>query len=169
MRNHRHIEVRPIAGALGAEVHGVDISRELDDEVVGEICQAYLDHLVIFLRERKVTPHQQLPSPVGSASRSSTRSSGPPEAPMITPVVKLEHERNNFSGIWHPTRPIWMCRRWPACLGTRGAAIRWRHDVRQPVPRLRGIVRWTKQTPDGLIGVSSVKADVSLGTSGGLP
>ena len=29
MRNYRHIEVKPIAGALGAEIHGVDMSREL--------------------------------------------------------------------------------------------------------------------------------------------
>jgi len=46
MRNYRHIEVRPISGALGAEIHGVDISRELEDDVVGEMRQAFLDHLV---------------------------------------------------------------------------------------------------------------------------
>ena len=60
MRNYRHIEVRPIAGALGAEVHGVDLSRDLGDGVVGEMRQAFLDHLVIFLRGQKITPHQQL-------------------------------------------------------------------------------------------------------------
>ncbi len=28
MRNYRHIEVKPIAGALGAEIDGVDMARE---------------------------------------------------------------------------------------------------------------------------------------------
>ena len=60
MRNYRHIEVRPIAGALGAEIHGVDISRDLAPDIVGEMRQAFLDHLVIFLRDQKATPHQQL-------------------------------------------------------------------------------------------------------------
>ena len=55
MRNYRHIEVRPIAGALGAELHGVDMSRDLEDDVVGEVRQAFLDHLVIFLRDQNVT------------------------------------------------------------------------------------------------------------------
>ena len=60
MRNYRHIEVRPIAGALGAEIHGVDMARDLDAEVVAEMRQALLDHLVIFLRGQSVTPLQQL-------------------------------------------------------------------------------------------------------------
>ena len=60
MRNYRHIEVRPIAGALGAELHGIDMSRDLEDDVVAEVRQAFLDHLVIFLRDQKATPRQHL-------------------------------------------------------------------------------------------------------------
>ena len=52
VRNYRHIEVRPVAGALGAEIYGVDMARDLDAEVVSEVRQALLDHLVIFLRDQ---------------------------------------------------------------------------------------------------------------------
>ena len=102
MRNYRHIEVRPLAGALGAEVLGVDMADDLKDEVVAEVRQAFLDHLVIFLRDQSVTPQQQ----VAFARRFGDPMEYPnlpglPEEPLITPVVKLEHERNNFGGMWH--------------------------------------------------------------------
>src|SRR5687767_10454181 len=54
--SYRHIEVRPIAGALGAEISGVDASRPLTDEVVAEIRRAWLAHLVIFLRGQQLAP-----------------------------------------------------------------------------------------------------------------
>ena len=39
MRNS-HIEISPIAGALGAEIGGVTVAQDLDDVVISEICQA---------------------------------------------------------------------------------------------------------------------------------
>ena len=101
-RNYRHIEVRPIAGALGAELHGVDLCADLADEVVAEIRQAWLDHLVVFFRDQALTPARQL----AFAKRLGEpveypQLKGLPDYPVITPVVKLEHERNNFGGIWH--------------------------------------------------------------------
>lgn len=102
MRNYKHIEVRPIAGALGAEIGGVDMARELDAEQVAEVRQALLDHLVIFLRDQKATPHQQLAfAKKFGAPIEYPQLKGLPECPFVTPVVKLEHERNNFGGIWH--------------------------------------------------------------------
>jgi taurine dioxygenase len=102
MRSYRHIEVRPLAGALGAEVFGVDMAADLDDELVREVRQAFLDHLVIFLRAQSVTPQEQ----VAFARRFGDPMEYPnlpglPEEPLITPVVKLEHEHNNFGGVWH--------------------------------------------------------------------
>ena len=49
MRNTR-IAVKPIAGAIGAEIEGVDITAAPDDETIAEIRQALLDHCVIFFR-----------------------------------------------------------------------------------------------------------------------
>jgi len=101
-RHYRHIEVRRIAGALGAEVRGVDIARPLEEEVVAEVRQAFLDHLVIFLREQKLTPQQllafaqQFGQPI-----EYPQLKGLPECPLVTPVIKLEHERVNFGGVWH--------------------------------------------------------------------
>ena len=55
------IETRPIAGALGAELYGVDLAHDLDDNTTfSAIHQALLDHCVIFFREQDITPDQQL-------------------------------------------------------------------------------------------------------------
>ncbi len=99
---YRHIKVEPVAGALGAEVGGVDIAHPLDDAVVAEIRRALLDYLVLFFHGQRLTPHQQL----AFAQRFGVpmeypQLKGLPDCPLITPVVKLEHERVNFGGIWH--------------------------------------------------------------------
>ncbi len=53
MRNSQ-IEVRPIAGSIGAEIHNVDVSQELDETTIGDIRKALLDHCVIFFRDQKL-------------------------------------------------------------------------------------------------------------------
>src|ERR1044072_5779456 len=100
MRNYRHIEVRPIAGALGAELYGVDMSRDLEDDVIAEVRQAFLDHLVIFLRDQNVTPQQN----VAFAAKFGEpikypQLDGLPEAPLITAVVRREGEPQNLGGL----------------------------------------------------------------------
>ncbi len=53
MRSSR-IDVQPIAGALGAEIHGVDLSQNLDDQTISDIRRALLDHCVIFFRKQEI-------------------------------------------------------------------------------------------------------------------
>ena len=101
-RTYRHIEVQPVAGSLGAEIRGVNVAAAPGDEVIAEIRQAFHDHLVIFFRDQKLTPHEQL----AFARRFGEpmeypQLKGLPECPLITPVLKLEHERVNFGGVWH--------------------------------------------------------------------
>src|SRR5580700_1770090 len=96
------IGVRPIAGAIGAEISGVDLSAPLDDDTIAEIRRAWLDHLVIFFRDQDLPPARFL--------AFARRLGEPIEYPFVTgiagfpettPVVKLEHEKVNFGGLWH--------------------------------------------------------------------
>ena len=57
MRNSR-IEVKPIAGALGAEIYGADIADDLDDDVIAQIRQALNEHCVIFFRDQHFDAEQ---------------------------------------------------------------------------------------------------------------
>jgi taurine dioxygenase len=101
-RHYRHIEVHPIAGALGAEVRGVDTAQPLPAAVISELRQAWLDHLVIFIPGQKLIPQALLDfARRFGEPMEYPQLKGLPECPLITPVIKLEHERVNFGGVWH--------------------------------------------------------------------
>ena len=57
MRNSP-IEVRPIAGNIGAEIHGVDVAQDLPAETIAAIRAALNDHGVIFFRDQTMTVEQ---------------------------------------------------------------------------------------------------------------
>lgn len=94
--------VRRVAGALGAEISGVDLSRDLATDTIAALRQALLDHLVIFLRDQPIEPARFL---------AFARAFGDPVEypfvkgldafPQIIEVAKLEGETTNFGGIWH--------------------------------------------------------------------
>src|ERR1700733_8363013 len=95
-------ELRPIAGALGAEIHGVDLAADLPDDVVVGLRQALLDHLVIFFRDQDLPPAGFL----ALAKRFGTPNEYPfvkglDGHPEVIAVTKLPHETVNFGGVWH--------------------------------------------------------------------
>ena len=57
--NFRRIAIEPVSGNLGAIIKGVDLAT-LDDETFTEIHQAWLKYSVIFFREQKLRPLQQI-------------------------------------------------------------------------------------------------------------
>ena len=58
--SYQNIEIRPITGAFGTEILGVDLSEPLPDAVFNEINQALLDYHVIFFRDQDITPRQHV-------------------------------------------------------------------------------------------------------------
>jgi taurine dioxygenase len=56
----RLFDIRPIAGALGAEITSLDLSRDLDGATIGVLRAAWLDHLVLFFRNQTLSPERFL-------------------------------------------------------------------------------------------------------------
>jgi taurine dioxygenase len=99
--SYRRIAVKPIAGALGAEITGVDLSA-LDDEIFQEIHAAWLDHLVVFFRGQSITPEQQ----IAFAKRFGDIHHHPfmksmEEHPEILEIIKEEGDTRAFGEVWH--------------------------------------------------------------------
>ena len=96
------IRVEAAAGALGAQIHGVDLSRPMSDEAFEAIRDALHEHLVIFFRDQSLTTDQHyafaqrfgelIPHPYvhGLAGH-----------PEIIEIVKEPEETRNWGGHWH--------------------------------------------------------------------
>ena len=96
------LRIRRIAGALGAEISGIDLRLGLTLQAAAEVRAALLEHLVVFFRDQPLDAGQftafaqALGTPVEYPFVT-----GLPDFPHIIEVKKLEHERINFGGIWH--------------------------------------------------------------------
>jgi len=93
------MQISPLAGALGAEIHGVDLRKAADWEGVR---QAFLDYAVLVFREQKLEPADLM--------RVGERFGPPCHYPFVTgmdgfpfifEVVKEKEETRNFGGAWH--------------------------------------------------------------------
>ena len=95
------IETLRLAGALGAEVRGVNIAQ-MDDQTFRDVNQALLEHGVIYFRGQTISPDQQ----VAFARRWGEIHSHPylrslPDRPEIIEIVKEPEDRANFGDAWH--------------------------------------------------------------------
>ena len=96
------MQVRPLSGAGGAEIYGVDLSRELDNQTAEAVHDAFLEHVAIFF------PNQQLDAP--QMERFVRRFGDPLVHPYLKPVEgsRFVHELRktpdqtvNFGNGWH--------------------------------------------------------------------
>ena len=97
-----HPGIRKLAGALGAEILGVDLSKPLDDASFEAIHRAFLEHQVIFFRDQDLTPEQH---------KTFGRRFGPLNIhpyvtgmdghPEIIEIIKEPEDKLNFGGGWH--------------------------------------------------------------------
>ncbi|TFH46600.1 MAG: taurine dioxygenase [Lysobacterales bacterium] len=102
--NFEYIELRPVAGALGAEISGVDTSRPIPSAVVDEIRAALDQFLVIFFCNQELSLEQLKSFSACFGELSRVPYVGALEQhPEIIAVIKEANERNisTFGGTWH--------------------------------------------------------------------
>lgn len=102
MATSRTMEVRPLASALGAEIHGVDLAVGPNEAQFAEIRQAFREHGAIFFRDQHLTPAQHLAFAERWGRIDVNRFFKPVDGwPMIAEVRKEPDQESNIGGSWH--------------------------------------------------------------------
>jgi taurine dioxygenase len=94
-------QIEPIAGALGAEISGIDLSKPLSSEAFDVLHQALVEYEVIFFRDQDITPEQQ--RDMGLLFGSIKPHPAYPHPDNCPEVTILEHSAEKPSKIerWH--------------------------------------------------------------------
>ncbi|WP_370949424.1 TauD/TfdA dioxygenase family protein [Amycolatopsis sp. cg5] len=100
-REYRDIEIAPITPIIGAEVSGVDLSKELTERQLDEVKTAFLDHQVLVFRDQDISVEDQKRL---AAHFGELRPVNPPpkDADPYVLEIKTTAEAANVAGNgWH--------------------------------------------------------------------
>ncbi len=102
MRAYQQIAVRPVSGALGAEVSGADLAQPLSDTVFGEILRAFHEHLVLFFQDLTRGHLKSFTRRFGPLMRQPNIEPMADDPDMVA-VLKEADETgiSTFGGTWH--------------------------------------------------------------------
>lgn len=100
--SYQTIEVKPISGSIGAEIFGVDLSKDVNQQTYAEIHRAFLENLVIFFRDQDLSIDRQAAfvRRMGPLIEDPFVKS-PEDRPELLVVAKDKHERLAFGEGWH--------------------------------------------------------------------
>ena len=108
--NYEHITVEPVAGALGAEVSGIELSQPMSDPVAKELRAAWMEHQVLFLRDQDISIDQHN-SDFGRIPRKRSRPLDFPGPPLSARRHRRTRDIRTAGGLinrerWHIFRPM---------------------------------------------------------------
>ncbi|HVT50920.1 MAG TPA: TauD/TfdA family dioxygenase [Dongiaceae bacterium] len=98
------MELRPLIGALGAEVFGADLSQPLGDNMAETIRGALWEHQVLVFRDQKLTieQHKAFARKFGKLHiHPFIYAKSLPGEPEVLRVVKEKEDRRVFGERWH--------------------------------------------------------------------
>ncbi|MBE9210851.1 TauD/TfdA family dioxygenase [Nostoc sp. LEGE 06077] len=97
----QYFDIKPVAGRIGAEILGVDLSANLSDELISDIRQTLVQHKVIFFRGQTLDANGQL----AFARRFGEITTAHPTVPSLEgnpEVLDLDYSRTSSrANNWH--------------------------------------------------------------------
>ena len=99
--SYQNIEVKPIAGRIGAKIKGVNLAEKISDEIISEIRKALVEYKVIFFRGQELDANGQ----VDFARRFGEVTTAHPTVPSLPEhpeVLDLDYSRTVArANNWH--------------------------------------------------------------------
>jgi taurine dioxygenase len=94
------LDVRPLSPLIGAEIHGVDISRPMVEHLVGEVRAVLNRYHVIFFRDQDLTPEGQA---AFAAQFGEVTEAHPvqPSIPSHSQVLAIDAQEGDRASWWH--------------------------------------------------------------------
>jgi len=100
--DYNTIRVKPLGGALGAEISGIDLNEAISDEQLTEVRQVFGQYAVIFFRNQNLSPENEIRFAKRWGEINTNRFFSSVEGyPQIALVVKEPDQKNNIGGSWH--------------------------------------------------------------------
>ena len=95
------MDVKLLSGALGAEVSGIDL-KDSSEKNFKTINNLLLEHKVIFFRNQKITPEEQLAlAKCFGPLEKHIYVKGRKEYPEIVRIIKGPNEKHQWGETWH--------------------------------------------------------------------
>jgi len=94
--------IAPVAGALGAEIHGLDLATPLSPQQRDQLNDAFNQHSVLFFRDQNLEPEQQIAFARNFGELGShPYVAGTDAHPEMLEIVTEPDDEVNFGGGWH--------------------------------------------------------------------
>ena len=95
------LDVLRVSGALGAEVRGLDLSRNLDGATFAAVESALYEHKVLFFRDQVLTPEQHTAFSAGIGTVFTDHPAYLPTLEDHPEVVVLDGQKGGRANLWH--------------------------------------------------------------------
>lgn len=97
----KNFDIQPVAGRIGAEILGVDLSINLNDDVISEIRKTLVQYKVIFFRRQQLDADGQVTFARRFGEVTTAHPTVPP-LPGYPEILDLDYGRNvNRANQWH--------------------------------------------------------------------